>query len=337
MKHIVTFDEYAEIEIKPSLQMGEYLRLVERDVKDFFIRANGLKPCACPGCGSVRIQSSFPRFGLRYAECADCRTLYVSPRPGDAAVEDFYRRSPARVFWREELSGRTLTRRKEKIIKPRFEWILDSTAEYLPGAAHLVDVNTDQFGYIEEMAVSPEFRRKTLFRPFLPPEMMRAKIEIVRERGEIEALAGRVDVITLFEVADRTADVDALFALVCTSLRGGGLCFMTDILVSGFNLQVLWDRAANVFPPDRLNVFSVEGLMALFARHDLECIEFSTPGILDVEIVRNAVKNDPEAALPRFIDYMVRQRNPDVLHNFQQFLQNNLLSSYGRVLLRKKS
>jgi hypothetical protein len=227
--------------------------------------------------------------------------------------------------------------RKEKIIKPRFEWIIDSTAEFNPHAAHIVDLNTDQYGYIEEMIQASFFKKKTLLNPFLHfnNDYPATCIDIIDSPPKEKDLEGRVDVVTIFEVADRIADVDRLFERIYSLLKKNGLCFMTNILISGFDLQVLWERAENIFPPDRLNVFSIEGLNALFARHNFECVELSTPGILDVEIVEKAIKQQSETRIPRFLEYILQKRGADTRQSFQEFLQENLLSSYGRILLRK--
>ncbi len=110
---------------------------------------------------------------------------------------------------------------------------------------------------------------------------------------------------------------------------------MTAILSTGFDVQTLWGKADNIYPPDRLNIFSIEGLKKLFARYNLECLEFSTPGVLDVEIVVKAVENNQGVEVPRFVQTMLG-RGEDCQRDFQDFLQANLLSSYGRILLRKK-
>ena len=337
MKNIVIFDEYNEIDLKPSDLLHKYIELTENDVATFFIKPSKLKDCTCPGCHGSDIRSDFIRFGLRYVECAYCRTLYISPRPDEQSLSDYYRLSAARNFWRDELSTLTLTKRREKIIKPRFEWILDSTTEYLPDAVHIVDINTDQYGYMEAMAETALFQRKTLLYPFLHLNKINANtsIHIISDLSNEKELEGRVDVVTIFEVADRIANVDKLFGDIHRMLRPDGLCFMTDILISGFDLQTLWDKAENIFPPDRLNVFSVEGLNAIFARHHFECLEFSTPGILDVEIVEKAIERQPDIDMPRFLEYLLHKRGIDTRQSFQGFLQGNLLSSYGRILLRK--
>ncbi len=182
------------------------------------------------------------------------------------------------------------------------------------------------------------FGRKTLLNPFLSLDKVdvNSRIKILQAPLEGTALDGEVDVVTIFEVADRTANVDELFGKIYRLLRENGLCFMTDILISGFDLQSLWDKAENIFPPDRLNVFSVEGLKVLFDRHHFDCLEFSTPGILDLEIVEKTIENDPEIKVPRFTEYLLRNRSEDTKKSFQEFLQQNLLSSYGRILLQKK-
>ncbi len=336
MKNIVIADEYNEIDFKPSDLLQEYLRNAEKDVSVFLIKDKDLKECSCPGCQSVKIESSFKKFGLQYRECADCRTLYVSPRPSEVCLDYYYKDSPARIFWRKKLSRMTGKKRKEKIIKPRFQWILESTMEYLPEAKHIVDINTDQYGYIEELMATGSFQKKTLINPFLMPEKQSAGLEIINTPLQKIALKGEIDVISVFEVGDRTADVESFFGKISDMLRNGGLCFVTAILISGFDLQTLWAKAENLYPPDRLNVFSVEGLKSLFIRHGFECLEFSTPGILDVAIVNKAFQQDTSVKLPRFVEYMLKNKNEQIKRNFQEFLQSSLLSSYGRVLLRKK-
>ena len=338
MKNIVIFDEFNEIDLKPSDLLHKYIQLTERDAASLLAKDPSLKECACPGCRGKDVRTAFLRFGLRYVECTRCRTLFVSPRPDDDVLEHYYRHSAARTFWREELSKMTRNKRREKIIKPRFEWISDTTREYLPGGSNLVDINTDQYGYIEAMAETKLFRKKSLFNPYLPldDKTLQGQIDIARGPFKEALLDGTADVVTAFEVADRTSDIETLFEKIHRLLKEDGLCFMTDILISGFDLQTLWDKAENIFPPDRLNVFSVEGFKALFDRHRFECLEFSTPGILDVEIVKKAMELGPHLQVPRFTEYLLRNRDVATRQNFQEFLQQNLLSSYGRIVLRKK-
>ena len=338
MKNIVIFDEYNEIDLKPTDLLERYIRLTKDDVAHLLIEGRRLRERSCPGCQGKEVVSQFSKFGLQYKECKNCHSLYISPCPDDAALNRYYKEAKSRIFWRDELLKTTNQKRKEKIIKPRFQWILDSTQEYLPEALHFVDINTLQYGYTEEIAKTRLFKRKTLINPFLISSngQSHSTINVIDTPWWEVSIKNSVDVISLFEVADRTADLDGIFEKINSFLKTNGLCFMTTILASGFDLQILWDRAENLYPPDRLNVLSIEGWQALFKRHNFECLELSTPGILDVEIVVKAYKENPSLKLPKFIQYLLENRNEDVKMAFQEFLQSSLLSSYGRILLRKK-
>jgi len=338
MKKTVLFDEYNEIDLKPSDLLRQYRRLTEKDVAAFFLSGQTLKESSCPGCHSADRKPAFTRFGMQYVACDACSTLYLSPRPTDAALTEYYLTSSARRYWHDELSSKTGQRRREKIIRPRYEWVMDSVREHLPGAKHIADINTEHYGYIEELMNDRFFQRKTLLNPCTRMDNVALNNNVSVMNGSLDALTMRenVDVVTAFEVADRTADIEALFGALRRMLTPQGLCFMTGILSSGFDLQILWDKAENIYPPDRMNLFSVEGLQALFKRHGFECLEFSTPGILDVELVEKTAQQNPDIKLPRFIEYLLRHRSEDAKHLFQEFLQENLLSSYARIVLKKK-
>lgn len=333
MRSIVNFDAYDEAELKPSKLFERYIRLAEKDVRGLLLQGQPLYARPCPGCGGDQAVAIFQRFGLHYLECAGCGTLRVSPSPDDASILRFYLKSASRRFWREKLAGATQTRRREKVIKPRYQWVLDSVQEYLPEARHLVDVHTALDAAVEEIAGLDLFRRKTLLCPLLPLPKGLSGIETLAAGTTDAPAPGSADAVTLFEALDRTADVEALFTRVRDMLRPGGLCFVTAILASGFDIQVLRERAPGLIPPDRLNVFTAEGLIGLFERHGFRILEFSTPGVLDLKIVAQAAKAG--VPLPGFVRYLIEHRSEEIKGAFQEFLQSSLLSSYGRALLQK--
>ena len=336
MKNIVVLDEYNEIDLKPSALFDKYLALVQKDVAQIAQKKDALKNAACPGCTHAEVLSTFEKFGLKYNECARCRSLYISPRPDDAALNKFFTQSPSRQFWNQEYYNSTKRKRQEKIIKPRFQWILDSTQEYCPAAQHFVDINANQPGYSDELAQMQDFKKKTLVDPLVPIDKIPSGVEIFKAPWWQLSWQKEVDVVSLFEVVDRTSDVEALFKKVNQILKKGGLCFMTSILASGFDVQVLWDKAKNLFPPDRLNVLTVEGIKALAERYGFECLEISTPGIFDLESVEKAYRANPKIQLPRFVEYLINSRSEEYKKIFQNSLQACLLSSYGRILIQKK-
>jgi len=330
MKNIVINEEYRQTDLKPSAMLQEYVALLQKDVTGML--ANGpLQEAVCPACGSAKSVGQFEKSGMHYKECAGCRSLYISRRPTDAAIAKFYRQAPSKTFWRNKLSEATRAQRKARIIKPRFEWITDSTSEYLPRAEHWADVHTGQARYLEAMAAAP-FARKTVIYPYC--EAPSSGITVI-DKPWWEAQVPKADIVTLFEVLDHTSDVPALLGKLKDMLNDKGLCFMTAILASGFDIKELGKNAKNIYPPDRLNVFTVAGLKGLLEKHGFEVLEFSTPGILDLELVAAALKEDPSVSASAFIRELALQGSEEARHDFQGFLQANLLSSYGRILVRQ--
>jgi hypothetical protein len=87
--------------------------------------------------------------------------------------------------------------------------------------------------------------------------------------------------------------------------------------------------------PEHLNLLSVEGVSILLEAAGFEVVELSTPGQLDLELVTQAVEQDPTIELPPFIDYLIHQRGDLAHEEFQTYLQKHRLSSHVRVAARK--
>tara|TARA_E500000331_G_scaffold358060_1_gene422470 strand:+ start:688 stop:1701 length:1014 start_codon:yes stop_codon:yes gene_type:complete len=337
VKSVFLVDHYNEADVKPAEMLNAYVQLAEKNVNDLFLRDTFVN-CDCPGCGASDRAETFRRFNLDYVSCPRCHTLWVSPRPDDESIKRYYANSDAEIYWREKLSRETALARVERIVLPRVDWIIDSTQQYLPDADHFVDIGTHHDVYARCLSEIGRFSRKTLLNPIceINPGALAHSTNIVNEHISKAMPDNSVDAISMFEVLDRTSNIDGAMSHARRMLRPGGLIFITGILSTGFDIMTLWDQAQNIFPPDRLNVFSVEGLTMLMERHGFNVLEFSTPGMFDTEAVIHAVETNPKIQVPRFVSYMLENRGPEGRQRFQEFLQMNLLSSFGRVLAQRQ-
>jgi hypothetical protein len=338
MRTVVLDRDMVEVEIKPQQLQSEYRGLLERDLDK--LAAGDLVQSNCPGCVGGDARPAFTRSGFSYLSCDGCRSLYVAPRPGEKALTDFYRHADSAVFWREKLLPATREARRVKVSRPRVEWLLDVVDEYLPDARSAIAVGHHSDLLMEELAAQDGGSFATVVtNPVADVEFADRNFPGVSVRpmplAEFGVL-GPVDVVLAFDILDRCADPDLLFAQASAAMGAGGLLLATTILGSGFDIQVLWDKAEGIYPPERLNLLSVEGLTCLFERHGFEALEFSTPGTFDVETVRQAVNADPGGDWPRFIRYMVEHRDEAAMEGLQEYLQRARLSSFGRIALRKK-
>ena len=337
MKTTVQYDDIREFEFKPGTTLNTYLQLTQNDVNTFFLSGSFLVDCGCPACLSQKRSEAFLKFGLKYQECSNCKTLYVSPRPNEKAIDEYYRKSEAREFWNQHLLTETEAKRREKLFKPRVHWIIETVEEYLPAAQRFSSINTVHPPFLQELIESDYFKDIRIIAPRADLSHISCEKDGVQVVGNsIDTFSDTTDAVTLFEVIDRLSDVDSFVDALEKMMVSGGLCFLTTISISGFDLQVLWDKSNSIFPPDRMNVLSTEGLMILFERHSFECIELSTPGLLDVQIVANAYKENASIEIPRFVRYLIDQRGSDTLQTFQEFLQINRLSSFTRAVFQKK-
>jgi len=317
MKTVVSLQELVDSEIRPDRLFDEFLSLTQTSVTQ--LASTPLVTVACQACGHQASREAFVKFGLAYRECERCSSVFVSPRPSAEALAEYHRSSPAATFWRDRVLRETLQTRLEKLVQPRAEWVLDGLAEHRPRALDGVDVSTHGDLLMKALtALSPALRMSA-------PG---------RADGPLGSPAS-ADFVTAFDTLDRVADVRALMAAVHTVLRPGGVLFVTAPCISGFDLQTLWDRSPGVLPPDKLNLLSIDGLAHLFGGPDWEIIELSTPGMLDVENVRQVVSASPDVAWPRVIARLVDQDERARLE-LQEYLQRHRLASFARLVVRRR-
>ncbi len=339
MKTVIVERDLFEVEIKPHARIAEYRRLVDEDVRERLLGGSSLTPFPCPGCLSYTSQVVFTKSGMAYRECADCKTVYVSPRPSEETLVDFYRNSKSARFWREQILRETKETRRDKVFRPRAQWMLSVIDRYRPEARLGIVV-----GYHNDLLVEELTRQEShLFHMIVTNAIAdiefrgseRPNVTIRPTPVGVLCSLGPADVLLAFDIVDRCADVEALLSAAHATLAPGGLLLASTISISGFDLQVLWDRSETIYPPERLNLLSTEGLIALFERQGFETLEFSTPGVFDVEAVQRAIQKEPEAPWPRFIRYVLERRDEDAMNGLQEYLQRYRLSSFARMVLRK--
>jgi hypothetical protein len=338
MKTIVYSRDFEELEIRPQPTIEEYRKLIAEELHSRLIQPDSLIERPCPGCKGNQSEVAFEKYGLKYLQCTQCGSVFVSPCPSDKLITEFYRESRAARFWRESLASRTLDTRRKKIYGPLAEWIVGVIDRYCPDARRAIDVSYHSQLLVEELSTRRAFEKVFVTNPVADIECRNLQLRGVELRTTPLAQVsqfGPADVMLSIDILNCVSNTDSVFESACSSLAPGGLLLVTALSISGFDLQVLWEHSPNVYPPDRINVFSSEGLVHAVERHGFQLLEFSTPGMFDVDNVRRALTNDPKLNCTRFVRYLVMNRDADALHDFQEFLQRHRLSSFVRLALRK--
>jgi SAM-dependent methyltransferase len=337
VKTVVSVQEIAELEIKPSDAVAHWRRLVAEEIAVRWKDRSAWITISCPACNGDGSRDAFERFGIRYVECDSCGSLYAPQRPDEAALRDWYRKSPPAGYWRDQLLQVSALARHEKIVGPRAEWVLDGIAEYAPRARRLVDISPHGRHLLEAIAGGAT-GLKEFVAGGVTADLDGAGTAVFEVRPclirDLPAL-GPSDAVVAVDVMDRAADPQAVIDALRRLVAPAGLLFATFPVASGFEVQTLWQDSPTILPPDKLNLPTVDGLLRLFPAPAWEILELSTPGMFDVETVRRAIAASPDGPWPRVVRALVERTDAAGREQLVEFLQTRRLTSFARLVARR--
>jgi len=170
----------------------------------------------------------------------------------------------------------------------------------------------------------------------LAEECRHKKLSVVESLVEnVEGYDDYADLVVCFEVLEHVDSPLEFIKVLKRMVKPGGYLFISTLCIDGFDLQVLWDKSSQISPPHHINFHSIKGFEKLFDRAGLTDVKISTPGQLDVDIVKNFVTSSDGSALQnnRFLKSILDSENKS--DKFQDFLSSNQLSSHVWVMAKK--
>lgn len=332
MEHAIIHSDLESEAIKPSKLVQQFLRHVSDYNRDRH-QTEKLSFVACPACDSKTIRKAFVKLGLQYLSCAACRTIYVSPRPTQKELRQYFVESEARQFWLRDIWGETANARRSKILEPFFDWVQVFVEQYFSNRSiDVAEVYPIHWGLWEMWQEKRWSGNYFLVEPYFPESLAPKSLASLCLPFSTPR---KFDVICLPDTLAWVAEPRSFFPWILEHLNPKGICFVTTIFSTGFDVMMLKEQASYFVPPERLNLFSLEIFQNLIQQFSFEVLECSTPGVLDMQNVYDAYcKNN--VVLPDFIQYLFGLRGrQSSMDSFQDFLQGSRLSSQGRVVLQK--
>lgn len=338
MKKIISIQEISEFEIKPHDAVSRWRDLVDAEVTRRWSDRSLWLTVHCPACSSSAAVAAFEKSYFTYTECSVCGSLYALHRPNENDLWSWYRESEPARFWREKILPASEEARRDKIIRPRADWVLDGIAENIPSARRLVDISYHGRGLLNVL-VKENSGLANIYAVGVTADMEGVSTSrIYVKPTKIKDLTGNypADVVVAIDAFDRASNLGVLVSALKNLLAPGGVIFATVPVASGFEVQVLWEKSPTVIPPDKLNLPTVEGLRRLFAAPEWELLELSTPGMFDVEMVRRAIKVEPNEKWPRVVRALVERPDAAGRTALVELLQSQCLTSFARLVVRKE-
>ena len=326
-----------ESEIRPAHLLETFLALCAEDAVTYFSESPR-QDIFCPACGENHMTRSFEKWGFGYATCDACGTLYQTPRPPVENFARFYQESPSAKYWSTVFFSTVAEARRMLLFRPKVDEIMTFCEKegFSPGV--VADVGAG-FGLFLE-----EWRAKMTQARLIAIEPNPAMAEICRSKGlevvqcfaeDASSLREEVDLIVALEVIEHVHDPLKFCMSLGRLLKSGGRILLTGLTVDGFDIQVLWDEAKGVSPPQHINFISVRGFKELMTRAGFKKVTVFTPGKLDVDIVKNALKERANVLdNQRFLNHLLGQEEA-ALKAFQEFLRDNQMSSHCWVWAEK--
>lgn len=334
MKHVVVQSDLHESDIRPANLLSRFREISIEDSHHYFSDQTGLVEVECPACAATDRKFVFDKHSFSYVQCADCGSVYVSPRPARARLEDYYRHSNAVQYRADHLNQATSEARRIHVLCSNVSW-MNWLLEESAGAAsrRYADRGTNY------PVIFDEIKKLDLFDDLYSIGPLEQLAEACRRAGATvtEEPVSDLCALTVFEQLEHQFSPFQYLKSCHEMLGRGGMIFITTRTISGFDLQVLWDKTPYIYVPEHLNLMSIEGINRLLERLEFSVVELSTPGQLDVEFVQHSIELDSSIQLPHFIDYLLSHRDRRVHADFQKFLQKHRLSSHVRVAGLKPS
>jgi SAM-dependent methyltransferase len=331
----LSLDEIRSDEFK-SLQVNAYnndLARLHRRLEEFVV-------VPCPACDSDQAEFRFEKYRCQFVECRQCSSLFMSPRPTPAVMNDYYSNSENYEIWNQYIFPKSESSRREKICKPNLQRIIDECRERKLERPLLVEIGPG-FGTFAALAKETGF-----FRDVVVVERTPSMAQACRARGvsviesSLEDVAdndlARADLAVCFEVIEHVFEPLAFVSSIQRMLQPAGLFVFTCPNGKGFDTEML-QAASPAVDTEHVNLFNPESIRVLLGRAGFEVLSVETPGRLDVELVRRAVLGaEVDLGHSPFWKTLLVDRFDELGADFQKWLIDHQLTGNMRVIARKK-
>ena len=309
-----------------------------RDVKRLNAARDRIVAVDCPACESAAHEHAFEKYGFNYARCRGCGTLFMTPRPSESLMADYYANSENYAFWSAHIFPATDAVRREKIHAGRIERVLELCDRHAVPTGTLVEVGAGYGTFGSLAKASGRFERVIAIEP--TPEMAEAcraaDLEVIESRIEdIAAGSLAAEVLVSLEVIEHLFAPKAFVGRCADLLRPGGLLILSCPNGEGFDIATL-GPASQAVDVEHVNLFNPGSIEALLRRHGFTEVAVSTPGRLDAEIVREAVlKGVLDLSDQPFLRRVLIDEWERLGWSFQQFLADTGQSSHMWITARR--
>ncbi len=329
--------KFSENDIRPDKFAEKMQHSLGADIKFLVDRQHKFCEVLCPACMVKNDNIELIKNGFSYVECEQCKMLYVSPRPTPEILSEFYPNSKQYQFFNDHIFPASVEVRRKKIFIPRVNKVLDYCEKYGVKKEKLIEVGTGYGIFCEELV------KTGAFSDIVGVEASDSLAETCTDKGyrlyngllEDLEITEKFNVAVAFEVLEHIFSPKIFLEKIYNLMNDNSLLMLTFPAWSGFDASILREYSSSI-DHEHLNYFNEKSISQLLNSVGFEVLEISTPGELDVEIVRKTVLKN-KLKLPKFLENICIDNYENLGGKFQSFLKENKLSSHMMVVAQKIS
>ncbi len=323
-----------ENDIRP-IQYNELQdKAVKEDIEFLLKRKKDFVDVVCPACDGINHEVEMKKNGFNYIECSNCTMLYVSPRPTEKILSEFYPQSKLYEVFNKYIFPASASIRQEKIFKPRVEKVIDICEKYNLNADSILEVGSGYGFFLEELI------KHKLFNRVVGTEASDALFENSKNKdydiynGILEYLTFNetFDFVASFEVIEHVFNPEEFLKKINSILNNKGVLLLSFPNYDGFDVGILREYSSAI-DHEHLNYFNEKSIRLILEKSGYDVLEIYTPGLLDSDIVKTSIEKGK--IKNSFLRRLLCSDDSKLIGKFQQFLIDNNLSSHMLVSAQK--
>ena len=326
-----------EDDIRPKNLMAGQQKAMREDINWLKNKSKAFIRVNCPACNSDNSIYLYKKYYLTHVSCKNCGTQYVNPRPTKNILKDFYKNSVNYAYWAKFIFSASADVRKEKIFKPRAQFLIDKLKKKkIKGK--LLEVGAAYGYFCEEIKKINYFDEIIGIEPTpdLAGILKSKNISVIESSYEEAKLRDKVDVIVNFEVIEHLFNPKEFVQWCFSNLNPGGCLYLTCPNIGGFETTVLGKESGTI-DHEHINLFNTNSISNLIKSVGFEKVTVKTPGVLDFDIVKQSLisKKINKDRLGQFLLKLLDSDSLEEEKKFQKYLIKSNNSSHMMVIAYK--
>lgn len=331
MKTIVIIDQAGLADLRPTSISGAYDEARGREARELILREGVVWTSRRPPLEGDTAEPAFVADGLSFHHARGCGSLFASPVPSQKELDELSRSSEALRLRREHFLSLLSGDQRSALHQPLIRWLEEIIDEQSTKPNHIGFFGDDDTGVLDLVCQAVGARQCTVVDQCFGQPSHITPQAIAAEGVHDDTFDMILDLGSL----ERRSDPTDRIAQWMRTLRPGGLLALTTSSASSLEYRLLGPRAPSFVALDRLTVLSIPALETLLRQYSFEVLELSTPGRLDVEMLRLALEHGKDVRGVDFWRHALAHGSEHMVRDLQLWLQRNRLSSYARVVARK--